>query len=29
MEKLLSDPGPWSQSYIFFFGDHESDIIHR
>ena len=22
-------PGPWFQSYIFFFGDHESDVVHH
>ena len=22
-------PGLWSQSYIYFFGDHESDIVHH
>ena len=22
-------PGPWSQSYIYFFGDHEFDVVHR
>ena len=21
-------PGPWSQNCIFFFGDHESDVVH-
>ena len=22
-------PGPWFQSYIFFFGDHESNVVHH
>ena len=22
-------PGPWSQNYIFFFRDHETDLVHR